>query len=322
MQYIPSPHIILRKALISGLKFPLFADHLSTFLAQNLFSTSYLMLNGGQFRTQVSFWNRNIAMCSLTEKVIFTDPFMDAFYNRWNSPYLDYFVEAIKTDAPLKLASERMKILFLSHPQALIHADLHTGSIMATEDSTYIIDPEFAFCGPMAFDIASVLSNMLLAYFASAGHGDQAQSDYPEWLLSQIQSFFHGFTVKFMALWTDFHDHAARKGDVYPSSVFPKDEELQVIQQDFCSEIWRDALEFAGVKMIRRIIGIAHVADLECIEDLELRSQCEARCLALARWILTGEPKLSSCEELMNLCRQLYAQPMDLSSWPPKISAI
>ena len=35
---------------------------------------------------------------------------------------------------------------------------------------TIVIDPEFAFYGPMGFDIGAVIANLLMAYLASAGH--------------------------------------------------------------------------------------------------------------------------------------------------------
>lgn len=40
---------------------------------------------------------------------------------------------------------------------------------MVTPDITKVIDPEFAFYGPMAFDMAKILANLLLALFASYG---------------------------------------------------------------------------------------------------------------------------------------------------------
>jgi S-methyl-5-thioribose kinase len=63
---------------------------------------------------------------------------------------------------------------FIERAQALIHGDLHTGSIMVTEGSTQVIDPEFGFYGPMGFDIGAFLGNLILAYYAQNGHADQA----------------------------------------------------------------------------------------------------------------------------------------------------
>ena len=35
----------------------------------------------------------------------------------------------------------------MTNAQALIHGDLHTGSVFVKGDSTKVIDPEFAFMG-------------------------------------------------------------------------------------------------------------------------------------------------------------------------------
>ena len=61
---------------------------------------------------------------------------------------------------------------FCERAQALIHGDLHTGSMMVTVDSTQVIDPEFGFYGPMGFDIGAFLGNLILAFFAQDGHAD------------------------------------------------------------------------------------------------------------------------------------------------------
>lgn len=69
--------------------------------------------------------------------------------------------------------------------------DLHTGSIMVTADKTSVIDAEFAFYGPMGFDIGAYLANLLLSYFSQDGHAHQDQEDknrvaYKNWLLEQV----------------------------------------------------------------------------------------------------------------------------------------
>jgi 5-methylthioribose kinase len=44
---------------------------------------------------------------------------------------------------------------------------------MVTRESTQIIDPEFAFYGPMGFDIGAFLGNLVLAFFSQDGHADE-----------------------------------------------------------------------------------------------------------------------------------------------------
>lgn len=41
---------------------------------------------------------------------------------------------------------------------------------MDTPNSTQVIDPEFAFYGPMGFDIGAFVGNLILAFFAQDGH--------------------------------------------------------------------------------------------------------------------------------------------------------
>ena len=49
---------------------------------------------------------------------------------------------------------------------------------MATQDQTYMIDPEFGFAGPMAFDIAKIMGEVLLTVFATYGQ-EATQPDKP-----------------------------------------------------------------------------------------------------------------------------------------------
>ena len=42
---------------------------------------------------------------------------------------------------------------FCERAQALLHGDLHTGSVMVTHESTQVLDLELAFYGPMGFDM-------------------------------------------------------------------------------------------------------------------------------------------------------------------------
>ncbi|ESR36152.1 hypothetical protein CICLE_v100294801mg, partial [Citrus x clementina] len=63
--------------------------------------------------------------------------------------------------------------MFCERAQALIHGDLHTGSVMDTPNSTQVIDPEFAFYRPMGFDIGAFVGNLILPFFAQDGHAHE-----------------------------------------------------------------------------------------------------------------------------------------------------
>jgi 5-methylthioribose kinase len=82
----------------------------------------------------------------------------------------------------------RMQAQFMERQQALLHGDLHTGSLMVTEHSTHAIDAEFACVGPIAFDVGKMAANLLIAYFASAGlekaSGGPSRLEQRRWLLT------------------------------------------------------------------------------------------------------------------------------------------
>jgi hypothetical protein len=141
----------MRKGLIRGIEYPRFAADIAEFLAATLFNTSVLAGTAAEHKRRLELFARNIELCRITEDLVFTDPYRVAPLNRWTSPQLDADKRAFETDAALKVAAQARKYQFLTAGQALIHGDLHTGSIMLTPDDTRVIDPEFAFVGPDQF---------------------------------------------------------------------------------------------------------------------------------------------------------------------------
>ncbi len=75
MQFIPPPHLIMRKHIIAGTQLPHVASHMATFLSQTLFFSSPLHVPASKFREQVGH-SVNAEMCKLTEAAVFTDPFV------------------------------------------------------------------------------------------------------------------------------------------------------------------------------------------------------------------------------------------------------
>ena len=200
-----------------------------------------------------------------------------------------------------------MKKKFVTSTEALIHGDLHSGSVMVKEGSTFVIDPEFAFYGPMGFDLGALLSNFLLAYYSqSATNGDE----YAAWILNQMVTLYDLFERKFLNLWSVLDDPNNKNfGEIYKPYVFKDSSSKETFKKDFMRNIWRDTLGFTGCKMIRRIVGVAHVADLESIEDLVQRSECEKKCIDLARLLILASQsndKINSINDLKELASRIY----------------
>ncbi|WP_316176396.1 MULTISPECIES: S-methyl-5-thioribose kinase [unclassified Bradyrhizobium] len=299
------PHVIMRKGLVAGTIYPAFVDHITTFMARTLFFSSDLALSAAAKKEAIASFAGNHALCKITEDLIFTDPYRIAEQNRWTSPWLDATAADIRADLDLHVAVSRLKLKFLSSAEALIHGDLHTGSIMVTETETRVIDPEFAFYGPMGFDVGAVLANLLMAYFASAGH-ERAPADraaFEGWVLITVDQVWSAFAGKFLALW-----RSEAIGDAYPLSLFPGEAgtaRLEAERQAFMARLFQDAVGFAAAKIIRRILGLAHNIDFELIEDEKRRATCEARALRLARTLMVETASFTSIEAVTRAAREL-----------------
>jgi 5-methylthioribose kinase len=57
---------------------------------------------------------------------------------------------------------------------------------MVTEESTFVFDFEFAFVGPMGFDLGALLANLFLAYFSKEGQTNTTEA-YKQWLLELVE---------------------------------------------------------------------------------------------------------------------------------------
>jgi 5-methylthioribose kinase len=233
--------------------------------------------------------------------VIFKEPYIPADNNRWTTPQLDGDKKAIENDLLLLLALAKLKNKFITETQALLHADLHSGSVMCSPEAgaTYIIDPEFAFYGPMGFDTGLFIANLLLSYVSQAAH-DSSGGDYADWLLEQVCVFWSTFVSVFTTLWNDSTEHT---GYLFERSVFSPDD-LKQAQQEWFATMLSETLAFAGCEMIRRIVGIAHVEDLESISDQELRAKCERRGLEIGKVFVKNPSQFASIEEAIAFAKK------------------
>jgi 5-methylthioribose kinase len=299
------PHIIMRRGLVAGTTYPRFVEDITTYLARTLFFGSDLATPAAEKKDGIAAFAGNHALCKITEDLIFTDPYRVAEQNRWTSPWLDATAARFRDDLDAHAAICRLKLKFLSAPEALIHGDLHTGSIMVTDRETRVIDPEFAFYGPMGFDLGAVIGNLLMAYLASPGHersaGERAAFEF--WMLETIEAVWREFARKFLDLW-----RSEAKGDAYPLTLFggrAGAQRLEGERQAYMARLFEDTVGFAAAKTIRRILGLAHNIDFELIADEKLRAVCEARSLQLARDMLVNRASYPDIADVTEAARKV-----------------
>ncbi|MBW7456372.1 S-methyl-5-thioribose kinase [Paenibacillus sepulcri] len=289
-----SDHVIMRRGLIESGRYPLFAEHISTFLANTLFFTSDLGMNQQSKKLRVREFI-NPELCKITEDLIFDHPYTDADTNSFDEAIRDE-AEALWNDGELHLEVALLREKFLTQAQALLHGDLHTGSIFIKPDSTQVIDPEFAYYGPMGFDIGAVIANLLLN-FAARGHWDSdetARQEYRSYLIETIREIWIKFDAKFRSLWE-------KNGVDRISMTAPG------YKDNYMNRLLQDTVGYAGSKMVRRIVGLAHVADIDQIPDPAAREHAQRLALSIGKELIKRNRKTAAIEDLIEVAQSAAA---------------
>ena len=211
----------------------------------------------------------------LTEDFVFTFAFMENETNDGENTKNNPLAQKVFQDMNFKEKVLELKYKFMTQSDALVHGDLHTGSIMLNANETYVIDPEFAFVGPFGFDIGALIANLVNNYI----HHTIVTKDeeYKKWLLKTIYEIFYMFNTKFLELFQNQKDSSLIKNG------FLDDKTIKVFKAKFMTGILRDSIGFAGCKIARRVFGVAGVEDIRGIKDKSLRNKAEIMAINIAR---------------------------------------
>jgi 5-methylthioribose kinase len=301
MEYLGN-HEVMRRPLVQRKRFPKFADHISTFLAHVLFKTSDLYRTGLDKKTlQAQYINPHL--CKIQEDFVFTNPYMESPENRW-SPDNDAQVQAIRRNVPLKLAIAELKEKYMTQGQALIHSDLHTGSIMVNEHDTRVIDSEFSFFGPMGYDVGALLSNLVMNFGSHYAHTSdpKIRREYQSYLIGLIRDIWQQFAAKFEALWIK-----ENTGELVPSQYWNfegGEAAFAQYRKNYMHQLLRDTAGLGACESMRRMMGIVSVWDITSIEDSKLRAVAESFVIRVSsRWILE-RASLSGIDDLIGIVQE------------------
>ena len=281
---------VIRFPMMEGKRYRDLGATIGDFLARTLYATSDFALDAAEKR-EIMKGFFNIELCRITEDLVFTEPYLpDAPRNRWN-PRIDADVADFQADERLKAEAAKLKYRFMNATQALIHGDLHTGSIMANDHDIRVIDPEFAFFGPMGFDIGAFIGNLWLSGASHEIHSPdpEARRAYRRYLIDEA-----------VACWAAFEAGFRRRLEAVSSPSWAS----PAFQDDFVASVLRDTAGYAGCKMLRRIVGFAHVADLDSIEDLDERARAERIAIRIGRRLVSEHARIASFDDIVAIAAE------------------
>jgi len=270
-------------------EYPQAAGQLGEYLAQTLFHTSDFFQHPYQKKADVVRFT-NPELCDITEELFFNEPYEVHERNAYPRA-LEPLAQALRDDAELRVAVGGLKHRFYCHAEALLHGDVHSGSIFVAEGRLKVIDAEFGFYGPMGFDIGSALGNLLISYCAAPGLlAPREAAAARENRLKDVREVWQSFAGRFLVL-------AAEKS---------RDRALAVpgYAQAFLDKVWRDTIGYCGTEVIRRTVGMSQVADIKQISDEGMRVECVRQAITLGRSLILLADHVADIDALIARIRQ------------------
>ncbi|MBS5676884.1 S-methyl-5-thioribose kinase [Dysosmobacter sp.] len=264
----------LRKELAAGRVYGHLSENLSDFLAQSLLPTTDLVMDRQEKKKQVKFFT-NPELCDITEDLVLTEPYLAQPMNPRNKNIVtpgneDFVREHLYEDEALHAEVAALRNGFMNNAQALIHGDLHSGSIFANEQGIKVIDPEFAFYGPMGYDIGNVIGNLFFAWANKAYTGGSAETQAA---LEQTIRETCDKTAEKLAAEYD-------KLVTFPLYRAP------AFRKAYLDGVMADSYGYAGTEIIRRVVGDSKVMEVTSVTDPAQRLPMERALIQLGIYLI------------------------------------
>jgi 5-methylthioribose kinase len=283
---------IMRKALLEYKVFPRFADQITTYMVDILLTTTDIAMNHKEKKQMVKRYI-NPDLCDISEQLVYSEALLNVSKKNYVIPSMEDFVKnEIYDDTALCLEGAKLKFDFMNHAQALIHGDLHSGSIFVTEAQTKVFDPEFAFYGPIGYDLGNVIAHLLFAMFhgqATLENGNK-KDIFINWTMCAIKEIVDLFIDKF--------------NDKFEEIVTENLAKVDGFKAYYIHNVLKDTAGTTGMEVIRRIVGVAKVADITSITNEEARQDVEKKMIYIAKALIMNRETITSGQDYINIINQ------------------
>ncbi len=279
---------ISRFQLAKGVIYPKLADQIARYMAATQFYTSEYYLDAKVFR-QLSVYFTNSTMRQIMDVGMFlTQVVPEDTVGKPLDPDFEVFSRRVCADPKVLLARQKLRHLFMSKGECLIHGDLHTSNIFAGPDECKVIDMEYTFCGPFAYDLGYFLANFLAQYETAVFRpfpDESARREYKAYCLSVIRDTYTRF-CDYVCLYCD-------------EDSKPEYHNIPGYQEDFRLTVLREFIGFAASAQLSRISCEIPYPDYDVIEDPVQRHNAKCLSIALCGVFLTKWETYTSIDEII-----------------------
>ena len=248
--------------------FPGFAKHCGQYMADTDFYTSELYLDTPDFRALTCRF-MNAEMRPIMEDGLFINMFGTPYESNLGEEF-QAFAKSITEDPSYLTERHKMRHIYMTKAECLIHADLHTSNVFAGNDTVKMIDMEFTFCGPFSYDLGYLIGN-LVSQYASACYRDfpseQERLEFKAYLLATMAELYETYVDRFLDNWKN-----------YGKSIY---QDVPGLMDAFRQNILLEMPGFASIVNWFRIAGEIPYPDFDMITDLDKKRDAMAMSLMM-----------------------------------------
>ncbi len=274
---------VMRFQLNKGREFPRFAAQAGRFLARSHFYTSELFLDKGLFRKlQIGFANLDMRAVMEDKVLLKSDSDADTPLNRlgmgiWNDP-------------ETRLALMEVRDVLIKKAECLVHGDLHTSNIFIDDENFRVIDMEYSFVGPFAFDLGYLLANFVSQYAAfqfNTAFPAQKRNAYQRYLLETIEGVFSAYFKHFSECFERDAKPVYRSAPGYLERIlFP--------------EALRQSMGFMAAANLMRVISLSDFPDFDNIKDPAAKFMAQGLSAAIDGYLLRARRAASTPRQIID----------------------
>lgn len=242
---------------------PMLAVQGAHYLAATHFYTSEFYLDTDKYREQIAHF-MSPDLRAVMENGVFLRIFGAKDYDKACGPEFRNYCERILNDPELQFQRYKLRHLFMTKSETLIHGDFHTSNIFADDDNLKVIDMEYTFGAPFSYDLGFIIANVISQFCSACFRPYDSEEDREEclaYLLSLMQMLYVYYIQFFFEYWD-------------------KDAKIEYkvtegFKESLAKDILRECFGFAACANFSRVRGDMETADFDIIEDNDLRTKAK-----------------------------------------------
>jgi len=257
------------------------------YLARSEFYTSEFYLDRQEYRDLIHRFD-NTPMRRIMEDGMFLDMFGEPLEDRLGPEFMK-FADQFKRDSRYVTELYKLRRYYMTHADALIHADFHTSNIFTSDDEMKVIDHEFSFMGPFGYDLGYLAGNLISQYCAACFKpfsSEAGRIEFKAYLLATIKRMYYTYFLTFAASWDADCKLRYRDQNGLRRSIF--------------DEVMIDSVGYASMVNWFRASSVIPYPDFDVIEDIEARRHAVTLSLLVDWQIMFARYRYQSVDDLID----------------------